>query len=373
MKIEYFCNFSSATDMKILSVIGARPQFVKAAMVSREIALCSDLQEIIVHTGQHFDHNMSQLFFDEMGLRAPDFNLGIHSMPHDEMVVAMGEKIGQIIDEANPDVMLVYGDTDSTWAGARMAQRKNLKVCHVEAGLRSCNLAMREEFNRVQTDKASDLLFAPTEKAADNLLREGVAAERIAIVGDVMKDAVLHFRRFAKCPEARIPDKFMLCTLHRAENTDDAEILKSLLHAIEAAGELLPVVMPLHPRTRKCMEQIGWNADASPIWFVPPVGYLEMLYLLEHCALVLTDSGGLQKEAYFFKKCCVTLRNETEWTELTECGCNCLAGHDYDRIVETAQRFLTVPPSFTRDLYGDGHAAAAIVRLIMERSGERGL
>lgn len=354
--------------MKILSVIGARPQFVKAAMVSREIALCDGVQEILVHTGQHFDRNMSQLFFEEMGLRAPDFNLGTHSMPHEAMVDAMGDKIGQIIDEVHPDVMLVYGDTDSTWAGARTACRKRLKVCHVEAGLRSGNLAMREEFNRVQTDKVSDLLFAPTEKAADNLLREGVAAEKISIVGDVMKDSVFHFRQFAKSPEVTVPDKFMLCTLHRAENTDDAGILKTLLHAIEAVGESLPVVMPLHPRTRKCMEQIGWSVGSSPIRFVPPVGYLEMLYLLDHCTMVLTDSGGLQKEAYFFKKCCVTLREETEWTELTDCGCNCLAGHDFDRIVGAVQRFLTVPSSFTDNLYGDGHAAAAIVQTIKARA-----
>lgn len=357
--------------MKILSVIGARPQFVKAAMVSREIALCDGVQEIIVHTGQHFDRNMSQLFFEEMGLRAPDFNLGIHSMPNDEMVDAMGDKIGQIIDEVHPDVMLVYGDTDSTWAGARTAYRKHLKVCHVEAGLRSGNLAMREEFNRVQTDKVSDLLFAPTETAADNLLREGIAADKIAIVGDVMKDAVFHFRKFAKRPDVTLPDKFMLCTLHRAENTDDAAILKALLHAIEAAAELLPVVMPLHPRTRKCMEQIGWPVDSSPIIFVPPVGYLEMLYLLDHCTLVLTDSGGLQKEAYFFKKCCVTLREETEWTELTDCGCNCLTGHDHDRIVAAVQRFMSNPPLFTDYLYGDAHSAAAIVQTIKDL-GEAG-
>ncbi len=352
--------------MKILSVIGARPQFVKAAMVSRKIGRCPDVQEILVHTGQHFDRNMSQLFFDEMGLRAPDYNLGIHSMPHDEMVDAMGDKIGQIIDEVNPDIMLVYGDTDSTWAGARTAYRKHLKVCHVEAGLRSGNLAMREEFNRVQTDKVSHILFAPTGKAVDNLLREGVEAERIVVSGDVMKDAVLHFRENARCPDALLPDRFLLCTLHRAENTDDAEILRTLLLAIEKVCEMRPVVMPLHPRTRQRMEQIGWDFHLSPIVFIPPVGYLEMLYLLENCELVLTDSGGVQKEACFFEKGCVTLREETEWTELTDCGCNCLAGHDGDKIVKAAARFLQVPPAFPNDLYGDGHAAAVIVQKMRE-------
>lgn len=350
--------------MKIVSIIGARPQFVKAAMVSAEIDRTDGVEEVLVHTGQHFDANMSQLFFEEMGIRKPDYNLGVHSLPHEEMVEQMQSGIVAIIRETSPDWVLVYGDTDSTLAGARAAKMCGVRLCHVEAGLRSFNTQMREEYNRIQTDSISDLLFAPTTTAIRNLKNEGIAPERIVPTGDVMKDAALHFASYMRKPDVDLPERFVLCTLHRAENTDDPEILKELLLALEMTSNTVPVVLPLHPRTRQKISEIGYPIDRSPIRFIEPVGYLEMLYLLHHCALVLTDSGGVQKEAYFAHKYCLTLRNETEWMELCARGYNHLLGHNHVDIVTTVQNFLHMPPIFLDDLYGDGHTARVIVRSI---------
>ena len=352
-------------DKKILSVVGARPQFVKAAMVSAEIDRTDGVGEVLVHTGQHFDANMSHLFFEEMGLRAPDYNLGIHSLPHEEMVDRMRLQIEEIIGAQQPDVVLVYGDTDSTRAGARAAHSRGVRLCHVEAGLRSFNPQMREEYNRIQTDSLADLLFCPTQTAIDNLLREGVDADKIVPTGDVMKDAALHFAAFARPPREALPDAFVLCTLHRAENTDDSEILRQLLYALERTCTIVPVVMPLHPRTRLRLQELAYPIEQSPVRFIEPVGYLEMLYLQNHCKLILTDSGGVQKEAYFAKKYCITLREETEWVELLHRGYNHLVGHDPVNIVTTVQNLLDMPPLFNDDLYGDGHTARTIVQRLL--------
>ncbi len=352
-------------DKKILSVVGARPQFVKAAMVSAEIDRTDGVGEVLVHTGQHFDANMSHLFFEEMGLRAPDYNLGIHSLPHEEMVDRMRLQIEEIIGAQQPDVVLVYGDTDSTLAGARAAHSRGVRLCHVEAGLRSFNPQMREEYNRIQTDSLADLLFCPTQTAIDNLLREGVDADKIVPTGDVMKDAALHFAAFARPPREALPDAFVLCTLHRAENTDDSEILRQLLYALERTCTIVPVVMPLHPRTRLRLQELAYPIEQSPVRFIEPVGYLEMLYLQNHCKLILTDSGGVQKEAYFAKKYCITLREETEWVELLHRGYNHLVGHDPVNIVTTVQNLLDMPPLFNDDLYGDGHTARTIVQRLL--------
>ena len=352
-------------DKKILSVVGARPQFVKAAMVSAEIDRTDGVGEVLVHTGQHFDANMSHLFFEEMGLRAPDYNLGIHSLPHEEMVDRMRLQIEEIIGAQQPDVVLVYGDTDSTLAGARAAHSRGVRLCHVEAGLRSFNPQMREEYNRIQTDSLADLLFCPTQTAIDNLLREGVDADKIVPTGDVMKDAALHFAAFARPPREALPDAFVLCTLHRAENTDDSEILRQLLDALARTCTIVPVVMPLHPRTRLRLQELAYPIEQSPVRFIEPVGYLEMLYLQNHCKLILTDSGGVQKEAYFAKKYCITLREETEWVELLHRGYNHLVGHDPVNIVTTVQNLLDMPPLFNDDLYGDGHTARTIVQRLL--------
>ena len=318
-------------DKKILSVVGARPQFVKAAMVSAEIDRTDGVGEVLVHTGQHFDANMSHLFFEEMGLRAPDHNLGIHSLPHE----------------------------------ALSAHRKGVRLCHVEAGLRSFNPQMREEYNRVQTDRLADVLFCPTQTAIDNLLQEGIDAAKIVPTGDVMKDAALHFAALARAPQEALPDPFVLCTLHRAENTDDPDILKQLLYALEQTCGIVSVVMPLHPRTRLRLQEMEYPIEQSPICFIDPVGYLEMLYLQNHCKLILTDSGGVQKEAYFAKKYCITLREETEWVELLHRGYNHLVGHDPVNIVTTVQNLLDMPPLFNDDLYGDGHTARTIVQRLL--------
>lgn len=351
--------------VKILSVIGARPQFVKAAMVSAEIDRTEGVEEVLVHTGQHFDANMSQLFFDEMGIREPDYNLGIHSLPHEEMVAQMQSQIEAVIDKVCPDWVLVYGDTDSTLAGAQAAHARHIRLCHVEAGLRSFNNQMREEFNRVHTDKLSDLLFAPTERAISNLRKEGIAAGRIVPTGDVMKDAALHFATMMRKPAVELPEQYALCTLHRAENTDNPEILKELLLALEMTTNTIPVVLPLHPRTRQKLQEIEYPIAQSPVTFIDPVGYLEMLYLLHHCTLVMTDSGGVQKEAYFAHKYCLTLREETEWMELCGRGYNHLLGHNHIDIVTAVQIFVSMPPIFTDDLYGDGHTARTIVQMLL--------
>ncbi len=354
--------------MKILSVVGARPQFVKAAVVSAEIVRNPEVTDVLVHTGQHFDDNMSQLFFEEMGLRKPDYYLNIHSLPHEEMVAEMQQEIEQVIHQEQPDWVLVYGDTDSTLAGARAAHECGVKLCHVEAGLRSFNPKMQEEYNRIQTDRISDLLCVPTQVAAENLRREGLDMDRVVLTGDVMKDAARAFLPLARKPQVDIPEKFVLCTLHRAENTDNSEVLKELMLSLELIAEFVPVVLPLHPRTKNKLNEIAYPFEISHIQFIDPVGYLEMLYLLNHCRLVLTDSGGVQKEAYFAHKYCLTLREETEWVELCARGYNHLLGHNHLDIVTTTRNFLEMPPLFADDLYGNGHAASVIVSEMLVRS-----
>lgn len=352
--------------MKIVTIIGARPQFVKAAVFSHAVQQTTGMEEILVHTGQHFDANMSQLFFDQLGMRKPQYNLSIHSLGHEEMVAAMRTQLEGILSEERPDWVIVFGDTDSTLAGALAAKECGIRLCHIEAGLRSFNDAMREEYNRKETDRISDLLCCPTEGAILHLRHEGIPDDRILLTGDIMKDATLHFRAQAVAPQVALPDEFMLCTLHRAENTDDPDILRQLMKALEILSTKYPVVLPLHPRTRQVLTAQGFPFEQSAIRFIEPVGYLEMLYLLHHCRLVLTDSGGLQKEAYFAYKYCLTLREETEWTELLTRGYNHLVGHATTDIVDLAEKMATMPPLFTDDLYGDGHAAETIVEALKE-------
>lgn len=362
---------NSYQSMKIVTILGARPQFIKASVVSYALSRHDGIQEVVVHTGQHFDRNMSQLFFEEMRIPEPAYQLGIHGLPHGALTGRMMERVEEILMREQPDWVLVYGDTDSTLAGALAAKKLHLRVAHVEAGLRSYNEAMPEEINRILTDRISDLLFCPSEAAANQLRNEGRLADgaRIVMSGDVMKDAAARFSPLMKAPAAALPDRYILCTFHRAENVDNPQTLKQLLYALELTCNTLPVVCPLHPHTRKSMEAIGYPIEKSPIRFIEPVGYLEMLYLLNHSTLVMTDSGGLQKEAYYMRKYCVTMRNETEWTELAGCGYNHVVGTEPMNILQTVQNLIDVPPVFPIALYGDGHAAEIIAQTIAATIG----
>lgn len=356
--------------MKIITIVGARPQFVKASVVSRALRAHAGIEEMMVHTGQHFDPLMSALFFEELEIPEPTYNLGIHAVDHATMTGRMMEKMETVFQIEKPDWVLVYGDTNSTLAGALTARKMHLKVAHVEAGLRSWNMAMPEEVNRAVTDRISDLLFCPTDKAVANLEREGFSHLPVDYlnVGDVMQDAANLFSTRQRKPDIDIPGHFILCTVHRAENTDDPDKLKNIFQALESLSRHFEIVFPLHPRTKQTLEDTGYDMDHSPVNFIPPVGYLEMVWLLNHTRMVITDSGGLQKEAYFFEKNCITLRNETEWTELVDRGVNILAGSDAKKITDAFVRFSTQNNSaFKEKLYGDGKAAEKIAEELLRR------
>ena len=353
--------------MKLLTVLGARPQFIKAAAVSRAMrAHAPALTEIIVHTGQHYDRNMSAIFFEQMNIPRPDFNLEVAGLDHGAMTGRMLEKIEAVILSEKPDRVLVYGDTNSTLAGALAAIKLHVPVAHVEAGLRSFNTAMPEEINRILTDRVSDLLFCPTRTAVENLLNEGYGnfAARIHQVGDVMQDAALYYADKSQRPKQLDPEEegYVLVTIHRAENTDDPTRLAQIVDAlnrIESTG--VSVVLPLHPRTREKLDQAKLILNAR---ISDPVGYLEMIFLIQHCSLVMTDSGGLQKEAYFFSRPCVTMRTETEWTELVEHGVNRLAIASSDEIFDAYLSMRDLSVNAELNLYGGGRASQKIVSIL---------
>ena len=353
--------------MKIVTVIGARPQFIKAAVVSRAIAAHKDIKEVIVHTGQHFDANMSDIFFEEMCIPKPDYNLNVNGLGHGAMTGQMLEKIEAVNQKEKPDWVLVYGDTNSTIAGALAAKKLHIKVAHVEAGLRSFNMDMPEEINRILTDRISDILFCPTETAVNNLKKEGYENINCRIIrnGDVMQDAALFYAGRAVRPKADIPEDFVLCTVHRAENTDDPERLRNIFSALEEISKTCRVVLPLHPRTKGKLSATGYDTNNSHILFIEPVGYLEMVWMLKHCRLVMTDSGGLQKEAYFFDKYCITLRDETEWVELVKYGYNFLAGDDKGKIISLYNHISDKNNIEQKTpLYGNGNAGDLIVETL---------
>jgi len=349
--------------IKILTIVGARPQFVKAATVSRAIRKLQGIEEVLVHTGQHFDQNMSDVFFDEMEISKPDHHLNINSLGHGAMTGQMMEGLEKLIIDEKPDAVLIYGDTNSTLAGAITAKKLHVKVVHVEAGLRSFNIRMPEEVNRILADRISDILYCPTEEAKKNLLKEGFDHfdSRIEVIGDVMYDAALHYAEKSKTSSKIVNElslkDYALCTLHRAENTDDKYKLESICNALNEIHSELEVVIPLHPRTKKMLEKFNLNLNVR---LIEPVGYFDMISLLENCDLVVTDSGGLQKEAYFFKKPCVTMREQTEWVELIEAGVNVLTGSDEKLILSSCKEMLKKDCSFEAKLYGDGHAADKI-------------
>ena len=353
--------------MKIVTVIGARPQFIKAAVISRAVAGRNGVDEVIVHTGQHYDANMSDVFFSEMEIRHPDYNLNINGLSHGAMTGQMLEGIEKVLLAEKPDWVLVYGDTDSTLAGALAACKLHIKLAHVEAGLRSFNMNMPEEINRILTDRVSNILFCPTSQAVDNLRKEGYdnIDAKVVRCGDVMYDAAMFYQSKARKPECSIPDNFILCTVHRAENTDNEKNLRGIFSALEKVSAKNPVVMPVHPRTRSILKKIGYNFDDSKICFIEPVGYFEMIWLILHSQTVMTDSGGLQKEAYFFKHKCVTMREQTEWVELVDCGCNVLAGSNTDSIVSKVEEMLVRRADFSAPLYGDSHSGVFILDTLM--------
>jgi len=362
--------------MKIATVIGARPQFIKASPVSRALAKCAGIDEFLIHTGQHSDEAMSAVFFREMGIPGPRHHLGIAGLAHGAMTGRMLESIEQVLLREKPDWVLVYGDTNSTLAGALAACKMHIQVAHVEAGLRSFNRRMPEEINRVCTDHISSVLFAPTPAAVRNLEDEGVAREMIVLSGDVMYDATLEFSRAAEDQSRILADlaltsgQYLLATIHRAENTDDPARLLAILAALGAVSRRLPVVLPLHPRTRKAIAALG-HLFPSTVTVANPVGYFDMLMLEKHACIIATDSGGVQKEAYFHRVPCVTLREETEWVELVEAGANRLAHPgDAQAIIAAIESALAASREvFSRtDLYGSGNAAGEIAAWFSRRN-----
>ena len=311
--------------MKIATIVGARPQFIKCATISRSISKTANVQEVIIHTGQHFDPNMSEVFFTELDIPKPIYNLGIGGGLHGENTGRMLEAIEKVLIAEKPDWVLVYGDTDSTLAGAIAASKLHISVAHVEAGLRSFNRHMPEEINRLLTDHVSDILFAPTITAASNLKNEGISSDKVQLLGDVMYDASLYYRHKARKPKIAGVNEakpFVLCTIHRAENTDNTGRLTAIIQRLNQLARHTSLILPLHPRTLTALKRIDRVSLAQSIHVIDPLGFLEMTWLLNNCSLVLTDSGGLQKEAYFYKKPCLTIREETEWVELVNAGFN---------------------------------------------------
>lgn len=356
--------------MKILTVVGARPQFVKAAALSRAIRNhnterpSQPIAEKILHTGQHFDDKMSSVFFREMEIPEPDIRLDIHSLPHGAMTGRMTEQIETVLMSDPPDTLVVFGDTNSTLAGALAASKLHIPVVHIEAGLRSGNRRMPEEINRILTDQISDILCCPTQNAVDQLARESVWGE-IVNTGDIMLDTALYYGHKANqkstIASTVASDNFILATVHRAENTDNESRLRGIVSAINQLHKDVPVILPLHPRTRQKLLALDIEITCS---ICDPLGYFDMLWLLQHCELVLTDSGGVQKESFFFKKPCITLRDETEWTELLPGGHNTLAGSNTDSILNAVYAARAHNADWSVSFYGDGHAADKIVRTI---------
>ena len=366
--------------MKIVTVIGARPQIIKAAALSRAIKehYADRIHEVIVHTGQHYDDNMSQVFFDELGIPHPDYNLHVGSASHGVQTAKMIEGIEQILMDERPDCIVLYGDTNSTLAGAVAASKIHVPVVHIEAGLRSFNKSMPEEINRIVCDHCSTLLFSPTKAGFDNLAKEGflmnnegpytIDNPKVYHCGDIMYDNTLHFSTIAE-QKSQVLKRFgiegkpyVLATLHRDSNTDQPERLNAILKAFEDLSKEITLVLPMHPRTRK----MAGNFHADNIIVIDPVSFLEMIQLEKHAQLILTDSGGVQKESYFFQKPCVILRPETEWVEIVETGAATLADADTDKVLKASHHYLQQPPVNYPEIFGDGHAAEFMLEKMLE-------
>jgi UDP-GlcNAc3NAcA epimerase len=357
--------------MRIATIVGARPQFIKAAVLSRSLQTRAQVSEFWIHTGQHYDQELSEVFFQDLMIPKPAFNLGVGSQSHGRQTGEMLQGIEQILVTERPDCVIVYGDTNSTLAGALAASKLDMKLVHVEAGMRSFN-RQPEEVNRVLTDHVSDLLFAATPNAVENLRREGI--ERgLYCPGDLMFDAVLHYRRVAD-RNSRILEtqqlkskQYALVTIHRAENTDSAHHLRVVLEAICEIASHIPVIFPVHPRTRLAASKFAVSLQAPGLQLIGPVGYMDMMTLEKHARVVITDSGGIQKEAFFHGVQCVTLRSETEWTELVTAGWNRLAPPTNTQvIVESFEAALTAAPDSRPHLFGDGCAAELMTEILLD-------
>jgi UDP-GlcNAc3NAcA epimerase len=357
--------------MKAVTIVGARPQFIKAAIVSRALARTGSLEEVVIHTGQHHDAVMSEVFFTELGLGRPSHHLGVHGGGHGEMTGRMLERCEMVLQQEAPDVVIVYGDTNSTLAGALAAAKLGLPVAHVEAGLRSFDRSMPEETNRVLVDHLSRMHFAPSAVAVANLAREGISGAGVHCVGDVMFDAARHFAGdvppAAICP-GLTEGAYILATVHRAGTTDDPARLAAVVAALRELARDGEVVLPLHPRTRARVSASGLSLEGVRV--VEPLGYPAMLALTRGARVVLTDSGGLQKEAYWLGRPCVTLRENTEWVELLQTGHNVLAGTDTGTIVSAVRMLASLAPVEPQPVYGDGRAAERIAEILTGRVPE---
>lgn len=360
--------------MKVVTVVGARPQFIKAAAVSRAVKSDPGLgvQELILHTGQHFDENMSDIFFEELDIPRPDFHLSISGGTHGTMTGRMLEAIEEVLLNVRPDAVLIYGDTNSTLAGALAATKLHIPVAHVEAGLRSFNMRMPEEVNRVLADRVSTLLFCPTDTAVRNLDSEGIRSG-VHNVGDVMYDVAMFYRDKARENSTvmqrlnLISAKFALATCHRAENTDDSDRLEGILSALAQVAKQMPVVLPLHPRTRRLVVEYGFDRYLAELVITPPLPFLDMVALEQASSLILTDSGGVQKEAFFYAIPCITMRDETEWVETVDSGWNTLVGASRDSILAAVDAVQTRTVTANSPApYGKGSAAEDILKIMTE-------
>jgi len=366
------------SQINVATVIGARPQIIKASVVSRSLRSIPGLREVLIHTGQHYDENMSGVFFDELRMPQPDYNLQVRSGPHGCQTGRMLAEIETVLASVQPDWLLVYGDTNSTLAGALAAAKLGIPVAHVEAGLRSFNRAMPEEINRVVTDHLSDLLFAPTDAALANLAKEGIRGPNVFRTGDVMFDAALQHASEAESRSDILgrlgvrSEEYALITIHRPENTDDRQRLSAIIEAIATFANELPVVFPVHPRTRgRLRDNCALESVPHDFHILEPIGYLDMIMLEKNARLIATDSGGIQKEAAFYSVPCVTLRAQTEWTELVELGYNRVVPPLSREVILSALRSssrLTLPPP--NGLYGDGHSAECIAQMLSTRAPE---
>lgn len=370
--------------MKIITIIGARPQIIKASAISRTIKkyFSDKIEEIILHTGQHYDENMSEIFFKELEIPAPKYQLSVGSGKHGEQTAKMIEKIEQVLETEKPNAIIVYGDTNSTLAGAIAASKIHIPIVHIEAGLRSFDKSMPEEINRILCDHCSTLLFSPTIHGYNNLLKEGFSSEitnnpsadkpNIFHCGDIMYDNTLYFSQKLEDTKSEYGNNFILCTIHRNTNTDDKERLKNIFDALLTLSEKRNIVLPLHPRTKKMLPQMLSEEyvkkiySTSSIKIIEPVSFLEMIKLESSAEIILTDSGGVQKEAFFLKKPCVILRSTTEWKEIVEVGNAAICDANYSLILEKTYQFLNNPPTSYPPIFGDGQAAKFICEQILK-------